>query len=137
LPITPDAITKQKQLWTSHADDSIVESIQSQAGPCMARTPQSLMQVMMEQPCATVAMFAHSVQTRANTVKFGHQVMCNPKISLILKALGKGFLKGCPNLSEELVTKYLNPSPATAKGHMKRPKKEIRSTAKKPKQRVT
>ena len=29
-----------------------------------------------------------------------------------------------------MVTKYLNPSPATAKGHMKRPKKGIRSTQK-------
>jgi hypothetical protein len=50
--------------------------------------------------------------------------------------LKKGFLKGCPNLSEELVTKYLNPSPATAKGHMKRPKKGIRSTRMKPLQAV-
>jgi hypothetical protein len=40
-----------------------------------------------------------------------------------MKALQKGYLKECPNLSEELVTKHLNPSPATAKGHMKRPKK--------------
>ena len=49
-----------------------------------------------------------------------------------MKALKKGFLKGCPILSEELVTKYLNPSPATAKGHMKRPKKWIHSTRMKP-----
>jgi len=47
-----------------------------------------------------------------------------------MKALRKGYLKGCPNISEELVTKYLNPSPATAKGHMKQPKKGIRSTQK-------
>jgi hypothetical protein len=47
-----------------------------------------------------------------------------------MKALRQGFLKGCPNLSKELVTKYLNPSPATAKGHMKQPKKGIRSTQK-------
>jgi len=47
-----------------------------------------------------------------------------------MKALRKGFLQGCPNLSKELVTKYLNPSPATAKGHMKRPMKGIRSTKK-------
>ena len=59
--------------------------------------------------------------------------MCNPKISSLLKALQKGFLKGCPNLSKDLVTKYLNPSPATAKRHMKRPKKGIRSTSKKAK----
>jgi hypothetical protein len=32
----------------------------------------------------------------------------------------KGFLKGCPNLSEKLILRYLNPSPETAKGHMKR-----------------
>jgi hypothetical protein len=57
--------------------------------------------------------------------------MCNPKISSLSKALQKGFLNGCPKLSEELVTKYLNPSPAMAKGHMKRPKKGIRSTSKK------
>jgi len=49
-----------------------------------------------------------------------------------MKALKKGFLKGCPNLSKDLVTKYLNPSPATAKRHKKRPKKGIRSTKTKP-----
>ena len=43
-----------------------------------------------------------------------------------MKALKKGFL------SKELVTKYLNPSPTTAKGHMKRPKKGIRSMKTKP-----
>ncbi len=96
----------------------------------MARAPQSTKTVTSN---AAVAMFTHSVRTRANTVKFGHQAMCNPKISSLLKALRKGFLKGCPNLSEELVTKYLNPSPATAKGHMKRPRKGIRSTSKKAK----
>jgi hypothetical protein len=46
-----------------------------------------------------------------------------------MKALRKGFLKGSPNINEELVRKYLNPSPATAKGHMKWPRKGIRSTA--------
>ncbi len=45
-----------------------------------------------------------------------------------MKALKKGFLKGCSNMNEELVTKYLSPIPATAKGHMKWPKKGIRST---------
>jgi hypothetical protein len=44
----------------------------------------------------------------------------------------KGFLKGCPNLSKKLILKYLNPSPATAKGHMKRPKHGIKSTRPKP-----
>ena len=65
-------------------------------------------------------------------MKFSHQSLFNPTISSLMKALKKGFLKGCPDLSEELVTKYPNPSPATAKGHMKRPKKGIRSTKTKP-----
>jgi hypothetical protein len=46
----------------------------------------------------------------------------------LLKAVRKGFLKGCPNLSEKLILKYLNPSPATAKGHMKQPCHGIKST---------
>jgi hypothetical protein len=75
-----------------------------------------------------VATFLHSVRTRANAVKFAHQSLCNPRISTFMKALKKGFLKGCPNMNKELVTKYLHPSPATAKGHMKRPKKGIIST---------
>jgi hypothetical protein len=68
------------------------------------------------------------MRTRANAVKFAHQLLCNPRISTLMKALKKGFLKGCPNMNKELVTKYLNPSPATTKEHMKQPKKGIRST---------
>jgi hypothetical protein len=37
-------------------------------------------------------------------------------------------LKGCPNLTVAGVTKYLNPSPATAKEHMRRPRIGIQST---------
>ncbi len=58
--------------------------------------------------------------------------MCNPKISTLLKAVQKDFLKVCPNLTKKLIIKYLNPSPATAKGHMKRPKHGIKSTCPKP-----
>jgi hypothetical protein len=80
-----------------------------------------------------VAVFAHSISTRANKVKFAHQSLCNPKISTLLKATQKGFLKGRPNISEKLILKYLNPNPATAKGHMKRPRQGIRSTTPKTK----
>ncbi len=103
LPITPDAIMQQL---------TVGKDLGGQKNP---------------QPIQ-VATFTHSVRTRANAVKFAHQLLCNPKISTLMKALKKGFLKGCPNMNEELITKYLNPSPATAKGHMKRPKKGIRST---------
>ena len=105
LPITRDAITNQSTVGKDLGDQKNPQPIQ-------------------------VAGFTHSVRTRANAVKFAHQSLCNPKISSLMKALKKGFLKGCPNMNEELVTKYLNPSPATAKGHMKRPKKGIRSTTK-------
>jgi len=84
-------------------------------------------------PIKYVAVFAHSIKTRANKVKFAHQSLCNPTISKLLKATRKGFLKGCPNISETLILKYLNPSPATAKGHMKRPHQGIRSTTPKSK----
>ncbi len=67
------------------------------------------------------AAFLHLIQTRANNVEFAHQSLCNPKISTLLKATQRGFLKGCPYISTKLINKYLNPSPATAKGHMKRP----------------
>jgi hypothetical protein len=78
--------------------------------------------------------FLHSVRTPANNVKFIHQALCNPKISTLLRATRHGFLKGCPHISKKLITKYLNPSPATAKGHMKRLRHGIRSTTpKKPK----
>ncbi len=79
-------------------------------------------------PVTDVAMFMHSVCTRSNAVKFAHQSLCNPRISTLLKALRRGFLKGCPNMTESLVLHYLNPSPATSKGHMKRPRQGIQST---------
>jgi hypothetical protein len=47
---------------------------------------------------------------------------------MLLKAIWHGFLDGCPNISEKLVLKYLNPSPATAKGHMKQLQHGIQST---------
>ncbi len=62
---------------------------------------------------------------QANTVKFAHQSLCNPKISTLLKATRRGFLKLCSNLTKKLILKYLNPSPATAKGLMKGPRHGI------------
>jgi hypothetical protein len=74
-------------------------------------------------PGVNLASFTHSVKTCTNGVEFAHQLLCNPKISTLLKAVQKGFLKECPNLSKKLILKYLNPSPATVKGHMKRPRR--------------
>jgi hypothetical protein len=74
-----------------------------------------------------VATFTHSIKMQVNAVKFTRQSLCNPKISTLLKAVRRGFLKGYPNISKKLILKYLNPSPATAKGHMKWPGHGIRS----------
>jgi hypothetical protein len=79
-----------------------------------------------------LASFSHSVKTQANGVNFAHQLLCNPKIPTLLKAVRMGFIKGCPNLSKKLILKYLNPSPVTTKGHMKRPRHGIESTCPKP-----
>ncbi len=72
--------------------------------------------------------FTHLVRMQADGVKSGHKLLCNPKISALLKAVHKGFLKGCPNLNKKLILTYLNPSPAMAKGHMERPRHRISIT---------
>jgi hypothetical protein len=53
-------------------------------------------------PGVNLTTFMHSVCTHANGVKFAHQPLCNPKISMLLKAVRSGFLKGCPNLTNKL-----------------------------------
>jgi hypothetical protein len=68
-----------------------------------------------------IAFFTHTVQTKGNSIRFAHQSFCSPKISTLPKAIQCGYLKGCPNLTAKGVSKYLNPSSSTAKGHMKRP----------------
>ncbi len=75
-----------------------------------------------------LASFTHSVRMQSNGVKFAHQSLCNLKISTLLKVVHKGFLKGCPNMTKKLLLRYLNPSPVTAKGHMKHPRHGIQST---------
>jgi hypothetical protein len=76
---------------------------------------------------------SHVHTLRQNTCKCRYicpSINVQPKNLKSDESIEERLLKGCPNLSEELVTKYLNPSPATAKGHMKRPTKGIRSTTK-------
>jgi hypothetical protein len=79
-----------------------------------------------------VSFFTHTVRTKANSIEFAHQSLCSPRISTLLKAIQRGFLNGCPNLTAKGITRYLNPSLATAKGHMKWPHQGIRSTTPQP-----
>ncbi len=75
-----------------------------------------------------ITSFTHSIRTRVNKVKFDHQLLGNPRISMLLKAILHGFIWGCPNISKKLVLKCLNLSPAMAKGHMKWPCHGVQST---------
>jgi hypothetical protein len=75
-----------------------------------------------------IAFFMHTIRNKANSICFAHQLLCSPHISMLLKAIKRGYLKGCPNLTAQGISKYLNPSPATAKGHMSCPHQDIRST---------
>jgi hypothetical protein len=98
-------------------------------GPCEGCAPHPQMgSSAVSTEVVNLATFTHSKQTRANQVKFAHQLLCNPKISTLLKAVRRGFLTGCPNLTKRLILKYLNPSTAMAKGHMKQPRHGVRST---------
>ncbi len=75
-----------------------------------------------------LATFTHSICTWANSIKFAYQSLCDPPIFMLLKAMRKGHLKGCLNISKKLILKYLNPSPVTAKGYIKHPCHGIKST---------
>ncbi len=103
-------------------------TVPSRPGPCLGRAPHVGDSSESAHPAITMSTFTHSVRTRSNAVNFSHQSLCSPKVSSFLKAVRRGFLNGCPNMSVKLIIKYLNPSAATAKGHMKRPRHGIRST---------
>jgi hypothetical protein len=87
-----------------------------------AHTCLSMQESTNESP---TAFFTHTTRSKANNIKFAHQLLCSPRISTLLKAICHGYLKGCPNLTAAGVTRYLNPSTALAKGHMKRPHQGI------------
>ncbi len=99
----------------------------SQPGPCKGHAPQPPFEHM-----PTLALFSYHRTTKANAVKFMHQSLCNPPITSLLNAINAGFLRGAPHLNAKSVQKYLTPSPATSKGHMKHPCKSLQSTTPKP-----
>ena len=76
---------------------------------------------------------AHNVYTlpyRRNQLKYMHQTLFNPPMETLIKAIENEQLEGFPFMKTKMVRKYLAPSPATAKGRMKRPRAGIRSTRK-------
>ncbi len=91
------------------------------AQPQLYRLPPVISDAHAHHATMQNAFFTHTMQNKANSIQFAYQALCSPRISTLLKAILHGYLKGCPNMMAHGVSKYLNPSPATAKGHMKRP----------------
>ena len=99
LPILPC-----KTVWTS-----LGAPHQPPLGPCMSDAPTD------------VANFSYHHTMTENNIKFMHQSLGNPPKRSLLTAIRRGFLRGAPHMNLKSVTKYLPPSMATCKGHMKRP----------------
>eukprot|EP00804_Cyclotella_cryptica_P025566 CCRYP_002810-RA/>CCRYP_002810-RA protein AED:0.33 eAED:0.33 QI:0/-1/0/1/-1/1/1/0/369 len=57
-----------------------------------------------------------------------HQAFFSPPVSTLIKTINNNQLRGIPMMKADLVQKYLAPSPATSKGHMKRPRTGNQST---------
>jgi hypothetical protein len=117
-PIKHAMGSEQPSLWVRKLCDT--KKIQIRPGPSLGRTQRN--------PIIVTAGFSYAQTTKINNVKFAHQSFGNPPIASILKAINAGFLDGAPPLNAMTVQKYLVSSPATAKGHMKKPRKGIQST---------
>jgi hypothetical protein len=81
-------------------------------------------------PCRSGALhhainFSYHQTTKESNVKFMHQSLCNTPKSSLLATIQRGFLHGAPHFSKKAIAKYLPPSPATSKGHIKQPRKGI------------
>ena len=72
----------------------------------------------------------HQSTSMEETIKFLHQCLFSPTVDTMCKAIDNGQLVGFPNITSKLVKKYLPDSTATAKGHLNRTRKGLRSTTK-------
>lgn len=70
--------------------------------------------------------------TKRDLVKFLHAACCSPVPSTWIKAIKKNHFATWPGLTAELVTKYLPPTIATAKGHLKQERQGLQSTKQPP-----
>eukprot|EP00970_Alexandrium_tamarense_P017799 scaffold11398_cov137-Alexandrium_tamarense.AAC.1 len=71
---------------------------------------------------------AYTMTSKSELIKFLHQCAFSPTIPTWIKAIDNGQFSSWPGLTSAAVRKYLPPSPATDKGHMKRLRQNIRST---------
>ena len=81
-------------------------------------------------PIPHTAANVYTIPYRQNQVKYIHQTFFSPTIPTLLKAINNDQMEGIPFMKAAMVRRHLPPSPATSKGHMKRPCAGIRSTRK-------
>ena len=72
----------------------------------------------------------YHTSTLAETIQYIHQCMFSPTVDTFCKAIDNDQLIGFPKITSAQVRKYLPESTATAKGHMNRQHKGLRSTTK-------
>ena len=70
----------------------------------------------------------YHTSTLAETIQYIHQCMFSPTVDTFCKAIDNDQLIGFPKITSAQVRKYLPESTATAKGHMNRQHKGLRST---------
>ena len=91
----------------------------------------------LQQPISTdaptnVAANVYQTSSRAEWIQYLHQACFSPNVDTWCKAIDNDQFMGWPGLTSKAVRKYLPPSTATAKGHMARNRKNVRSTTKPP-----
>ena len=82
-------------------------------------------------PLKAAAHNAYTMRTKQQAMKFIHQSLFSPPIPTLLRAIENNQLKTFPHIQNtKAVRRHLAEAPATAKGHMKKPRAGIRSTRK-------
>ena len=71
---------------------------------------------------------AYDIKVKRDLVTYYHQCCFSLVVSTWLEAIENGFFCTWPGLTATVVKKYLQPSMATAKGHMKQQANNLRST---------
>ena len=69
------------------------------------------------------------MRTKPDLVKYLHLACWSPSPRTWCKAIEKGYFATFPGLTTALVNKHLSKSISTAKGHLKRTRKNLRSTS--------
>ena len=76
-----------------------------------------------------VAMSVYHMRTKPDLAKYLHLACWSPSPRTWCDAIEKGYFATFPGLTTTLVNKYLGKSISTAKGHLKRTRKNLRSTS--------